>query len=89
MRTQAKTDFEKDLFKLVNNSVFGKTTENVRNGTSGFLLRNDVNSTEFKKLVRQPNYKSTIAFPECNLLSIEMYKTIFITIASNAITRTE
>ena len=71
LRTQAKNNFEKDFYKLMNNSVFGKTMENIRNRVNVKL----VNTKEkLKKLVAKPNYRSCKIFNE-NLVSVHMKKT--------------
>ena len=70
LRKEAKNEFEKKLFKLMNNSIFGKIMENVR-------IHRDIKwvTTEEKwsKLVSGPNYHTTRHFSE-NLLAIEMEK---------------
>ena len=71
LRKEAKNEFEKDFFKLINNSVFGKAMENVRKHWDITLL-----TTEEKriKLVSEPSYHTTKQFSE-NLLATEMKNT--------------
>ena len=71
LRKEAKNEFEKDFFKLMNNSVFGKTMENVRNHRDIKLVTSDKRR---KRLVSEPNYHSHKKFSE-HLMAIEMKKT--------------
>ena len=71
LRAEARNDFEKDFFKLMNNSVFRKTMENVRKRRDIKLVTTDERRN---KLVSEPNYHTTKYFSE-NLLAIEMRKT--------------
>ena len=68
LRKEAKNEFEKDFFKLMNNSVFGKTIESVRNHRDIRLV-----TTEEKILVSETNH-TTKHFSK-NLLAMEMKKT--------------
>ena len=71
LRKEAKNEFEKDSFKLMNNSVFGKTIENVRKHRDINLVTTD---EKRNNLVSVPNYHTTKCFSE-NVLAIEMKKT--------------
>ena len=67
----AKNDFEKDLFKLASNSVYGKTMENVRNRIDMKL----VNDRQKKaNLVKKINFKHATHFGE-KLAAVHMRKT--------------
>ena len=71
LRKLGKNDFEKDLFKLMNNSVFEKTMENIRKHRDIKLVTTDKKRS---KLVSEPNYHTINLISE-NLSIIEMKKT--------------
>ena len=72
LRNTAKNDFEKDFFKLMNNSAFGKTMENISKHKTCHNRRHKACHNRRKKnyLVSEPNYHTTK-----NLLAVEMKKT--------------
>ena len=70
LRTAAKNDFEKDFYKSMNNSVFGKMMENIRKHGNIQLV---TNREAYLKLVMKPNFKSGVLFGE-NLMGCEMGK---------------
>ena len=74
LRTKANNNFEKDFFKLMNNSVFGKTMENIRNRVN-IKLVNDRDKA--KKLTAKPNFKHLNIFCE-ELIAVHMKKTSLI-----------
>ena len=67
---QAKNDFERDLFNLMNNSAFGKTIENVRNHRDIKLVTEDERRNQ---LVSEPNCWAIKGFSE-TLVAIDKKK---------------
>ena len=70
LRTVAKNDFEKDFYKLMNNSVFGKTMENIRKHRDIKLVNN---KEDYLKQVMKPNFKGGVSMG-ADLVSCEMGK---------------
>lgn len=70
MRAKAKNDFEKDFFKLMNNSVYGKTMENVRNHIDAKLCTTE---KQLKKKISNPRFKDRKIFDE-NMAIVEFHK---------------
>ena len=71
LRKDAQNDFEKDFFKLMNNSVFGKTMENIRNHKDLKLVTSD---KKYLKYVMKPNFKGGHPSSK-HLFAVEMGKT--------------
>ena len=71
LRKTAANSFEKDFFKLMNNSVFGKTIENIRKRQNVFLVDNRAKAV---KLTSQPNFERVTIFDR-KLVAIHLKKT--------------
>ena len=69
-KKKSKNDFEKDFFKLINNSVCGTTIKNLKKHRDIKLVTKEKRT---KYLVSEPNYHSTKFFTE-NFLAMEMRK---------------
>ena len=70
LRMKAKNDFEKDFFKLMNNSMFRRTMENIRKHKDISLM---TGQEVYLKRVMKPNFKSRIRFSK-NLMGYGMGK---------------
>ena len=83
-RTKSDNIFEKDLWKLMNNSFYGKTLENIR-GRSEVKLT--TSKEEAKKYISKPKFKDSIIFNENfiaivnNVTSIKFDKPIYLGMA--------
>ena len=81
LRKLAKDYFEKDLFKLMNNAVFGKTMENIRKHRDIKLVTTD---KKRNKLVSEPNYhkmnyiSEDLSIIEVNKTKLNMNKPIYL-----------
>ena len=71
LRMRANNSFEKDFFKLMNNSVFGKTIENIRKRQNIHLIDN---RKQALKLSSKPNFDRCTIFDR-NLIAVHMKKT--------------
>ena len=81
LRKLAKDDFEKDLFKLMNNAVFGKTMENIRKHRDIKLV---TKNKKRNKLVSEPNYHTMnyisedFSIIEMNKMKVKMNKPMYL-----------
>ena len=77
LRTAAKNDFEKDFYKLMNNSVFGKTMENIRKHCNIKLVNN---KEDYLKTVKTLNFKSGPDLMGCEMgkVKVVMNKPVYL-----------
>ena len=85
LRKQAKSTFEKHFYKLMNNSVFGKTMENLRKRVDIKIVKTDGSENEkIRKLIAKPSFNRRVKFSDelsaihVNKTSLRLNKPIYI-----------
>ena len=74
LRKQARSTLEQDLYKLKNNSVFGKTMENLRKRVDVKLVR-PTEAGKLRKMVAKPSFSRSAIFEEAgDLAAVHMRK---------------
>ena len=91
LRKAVKNDFKRDLLKLMNKSVFGKTMENIRNHRNIKLVTTDKKRS---KLVSEPNYHTInlileyLSIIEMKKIKIKRSKPIYLGLSILEISKT-
>ena len=81
LRKEAKNDVERDFFKLMNNSVFGKTMKNVRNHRDIKIV---TTNKQRNKFASEPNYNTTkyiskyLLIMEMKNVEVKMNKPVYL-----------
>lgn len=72
-RTESKNPFEKNLYKLMSNAIYGKCVENIRKRVDIKLVSHWHGRYGAKSLISKPNFKKRTIFNK-SLVAIEMEK---------------
>ena len=78
LRTKAKNDFEKDFYKLMNNSVYGKTMENVRNRINFRLITTEEEALRVKNMKRFTIFEENLVGLHIQRKEIKLNKPIYL-----------
>ena len=78
LRMQSKNEFEKDFYKLMNNSVFGKTMENVRNRINFRLITTEEEAMRVKNLKRFTIFNKDLVGLHIQKTEVKLNKPIYL-----------
>ena len=78
LRKQSKNDFEKDFYKLMNNSIFGKCLENVRGRINFRLINSEESALRVKNMKRFTIFNDDLVGVHIKKTEVTLCKPIYI-----------